>query len=132
MDDPQIPSQNAHINNNLNLNQEKNTITQSNLEQIPYPKQIDREQKVNQIPHIINQLKEIQDLHCLNMNNYIKGDTCRLVYSEEEYPFKNKFLTYDKLVDLINIKEPLDKNAYKKFKYLNYDKTNELLFSYNF
>ena len=132
MDDPQIPSQNAHINNNLNLNQEKNTITQSNLEQIPYPKQIDREQKVNQIPHIINQLKEIQDLHCLNMNNYIKGDTCRLVYSEEEYPFKNKFLTYDKLVDLINIKEPLDKNAYKKFKYLNYDKTNELLFSSNF
>ena len=59
MDDPQIPSQNAHINNNLNLNQEKNTITQSNLEQIPYPKQIDREQKVNQIPHIINQLKEL-------------------------------------------------------------------------
>ena len=132
MDEPLIPSQISNKNNNLNINPDKTSITQSNLEQISYPKQIDREQRINQIPHVINQLKEIQDLHCANMNNYIKGDTCRLVYSEEEYPEKYKYITYDKLVDLINIKEPLDKNAYKKFKYLNYDKTNELLFSSNF
>ena len=64
--------------------------------------------------------------------NYKKGDICKLVYSEEEYPTRNKNISYDKLVDLINIKDPLDKNAYKNFKYLNYDKTNELLFTSNF
>ena len=31
------------------------------------------EKNRNQIPHAINQLKEIQDLHCQNINNYKKG-----------------------------------------------------------
>ena len=128
MEKPPFPSQNKNNNNNINDN---NNI-QENNKQIPYPKQVDREQNRNQIPHAINQLKEIQDLHCQNINNYKKGDVCRLVYSEEEYPEKNKYISYDTLVDLINIKEPLDKNAYKKFKYLNYDKNNELMFSSNF
>ena len=117
---------------NQNSTSNNISITQENKEQIPYPKQIDREQTRNICPHVINQLKEIQDLHIQNINNYKKGDTCRLVYSEEEYPERNKYISYDKLVDLINIKEPLDKNAYKNFKYLNYDKENEILFTSNF
>ena len=114
---------------NQNSTSNNISISQENKEQIPYPKQIDREQTRNICPHVINQLKEIQDLHIQNINNYKKGDTCRLVYSEEEYPERNKYISYDKLVDLINIKEPLDKNAYKNFKYLNYDKENEILFT---
>ena len=127
---PFLPkNNNTNINNNNNINNYNN---QENKAQIPYPRQIDREQARNQIPHTINQLKEIQDLHIQNINNYKKGDICKLVYSEEEYPTRNKNISYDKLVDLINIKDPLDKNAYKNFKYLNYDKTNELLFTSNF
>ena len=125
-------SQSNKINNNINSTVQLNNNIQENINQIPYPKQIDREQNRTINPHSINQLKEIQDLHIINMNNYKKGDICKLVYSEEEYLEKNKFISYDKLVDLINIKEPLDKNAYKKFKYLNYVQNNELLFSSNF
>ena len=113
-----------------NINNNKNNI-QEDKDQIPYPRQIDREQNRNQIPHMINLLKEVQDLQIQNINNYKKGDVCRLVYSEEEYPERYKYISYDKLLDLINIKEPLDKNAYKKFKYLNYDKTNEIMFTSN-
>ena len=132
MEKPPFLPENQKNNNNININLNNNNIIQENKDPIPYPRQIDREQSRNLIPHTINQLKEIQDLHIQNMNNYKRGDVCRLVYSEEEYPERNKFISYDKLVDLINIKEPLDKNAYKKFKYLNYDKTNEILFSSNF
>ena len=132
MEKPPFLPENQKNDNNININLNTNNIIQENKDPIPYPRQIDREQSRNLIPHTINQLKEIQDLHIQNMNNYKRGDVCRLVYSEEEYPERNKFISYDKLVDLINIKEPLDKNAYKKFKYLNYDKTNEILFSSNF
>ena len=125
MEKPPIIPQNNNQNANININQE-------NQDLIPYPRQIDRDQNRNICPHVINQLKEIQDLHCQYINNYKKGDVCRLVYSEEEYPTRYKYISYDKLVDLINIKEPLDKNAYKNFKYLNYDKENELLFTSNF
>ena len=135
MDNPAfIPENKNNTNTNNNTNNTKGNINinQENNSQIPYPRQIDREQSRNIFPHSINQLKEIQELHCQNMNNYKKGDVCRLVYSEEEYPERNKHISYDKLVDLINIKEPLDKEAYKKFKYLNYDKNNEILFTSNF
>ena len=100
---------------------------------IPYPKQVDKESKdQNQKSYIIHQLKEIHDLDEQNMNNYKKGNICELVYSEEEYINENKYISYDKLVDLINIKDPYDKNNFKKFKYQNYNKDNELLFSSNF
>ena len=99
---------------------------------IEYPKQIDKELNKNPYPHSINQLKEIQDLNIININNYNKGDICKLVYSEEEYQDNNKYISYDKLVDLINIKQPLDKYAYKNFKYINYDINNEIKFSSNF
>ena len=125
MEKPPFIPQNNNNNDNININQE-------NQDLIPYPRQIDRDQNRNICPHVINQLKEIQDLHCQNINNYKKGDICRLAYSEEEYPTRYKYISYDKLVDLINIKEPLDKNAYKIFKYLNYDKENEVLFTSNF
>ena len=95
-------SQSNKINNNINSTIKLNNNIQDNINQIPYPKQIDREQNRTINPHSINQLKEIQDLHIINMNNYKKGDVCKLVYSEEEYSEKNKFISYDKLVDLIN------------------------------
>ena len=103
---------------------------------IPFPRQIDKDtqkdQNQSQTSYIINQLKEIQDIHQININNYKKGDICELVYSEEDYKEQNKFISYDKLVELINIKEPYNKNNYKMFKYHNYNPNNELLFSSNF
>ena len=101
---------------------------------IPYPRQVDKESLKESIlnSYNIDQLKEIQTLHQENVNNYKKGDVCELVYSEEEYNDENKFISYDKLLDLIYIKEPYDKNKYKNFKYKNYNPDNELLFSSNF
>ena len=115
-----VPSK-SNINHNIIYNNE-----------IPYPKPIDREPSNDQISYKINQLKEIQELHQKNVNNYRKGNICELVYSEEEYNENNRYISYDKLYDLINIKEPYDRNNYKNFKYKNYNKDNELLFSSNF
>ena len=50
----------------------------------------------------------------LNKKNYKKGDACCSVYNEEEYPKICKCISYDELVNLIDIKDNLDKNAYKK------------------
>ena len=101
---------------------------------IPYPRQVDKESLKENIlnSYNIEQLKEIQALHQENVNNYKKGDVCELVYSEEEYNDDNKFISYDKLLELIYIKEPFDKNKFKNFKYKNYNPDNELLFSSNF
>ena len=101
---------------------------------IPYPLQRDKNplEVQNNNSYIIHQLKDIQALHQNNIYNYKKGNICKLVYSEEEYKNENKYISYDKLIDLINIKEPFDKNAYKNFKYKNYNKDNELLFSSKF
>ena len=100
---------------------------------IPYPNQVDKENtKETQSSYNINQLKEIQDMHQQNINNYKKGDVCELIYSEEEYKEQNKFISYDKLIDLIHIKEPYDKNNYKTFVYKNHKLNNDLLFSSEF
>ena len=103
---------------------------------IPFPKQIDKEpqndENQSQHPYTINQLKEIQDIHQKNINNYKKGNFCELVYSEEDYKGKNKFISYDKLIDLINIKEPYNKDNYKKFIFQNYNQNNEIFFSSRF
>ena len=122
-----VPSKNGIKSNNINIIHNYN---------IPYPKQIDRDpqkdQNEFQPSYIIHQLKEIQDIHQQNINNYKKENICELVYSEEEYKEQNKYISYDKLVDLINIKAPYDKNNYKYFKYQNYNSNNELLFSSQF
>ena len=101
---------------------------------IPYPLQRDKNplEVQNNNSYIIHQLEDIQALHQNNIYNYKKGNICKLVYSEEEYKNENKYISFDKLIDLINIKEPFDKNAYKNFKYKNYNKDNELLFSSKF
>ena len=103
---------------------------------IPFPKQIDKvpqnDENQSQHPYTINQLKEIQDIHQKHINNYKKGNFCELVYSEEDYKEKNKFISYDKLIDLINIKEPYNKDNYKKFIFQNYNQNNEILFSSRF
>ena len=54
------------------------------------------------------------------------------MYSEVEYEDENKYISDDKLVELINIKEPYNRNNYKHFKYKNYNDNNELLFSSQF
>ena len=107
-----------------------------NNNNIPFPRQLDKEpqkdQNQSQTTYIINQLKEIQDINQQNINNYKKGNICELVYSEEDYKEQNKFISYNKLIELINIKEPYNRNNYKMFKYQNYNLNNELLFSSNF
>ena len=71
MDEPLISQQNAYINNNLNINQDKNSITQSNLEQIPYPRQIDREQKITMLNQDIEAIKILQG-QAANKNCFLK------------------------------------------------------------
>ena len=99
---------------------------------IPYPQPLDKEPSKDQNFYKITQLKDVQELHQQNVNNYKKGNICELVYSEEEYNENDRFISYDKLYDLINVKEPYDRNNYKNFKYKNYNKDNELLFSSDF
>ena len=122
--------------------QEKMTSNSENINNaeknnnIPFPKQIDKEPSKSQNNTInnynINQLKYIQEINQQNINNYKKGDKCELVYSEEEYEGENKYISYDKLVELVNIEEPYKKNNYKNFTYKNYNPNNELLFSSEF
>ena len=109
----------------------KNNFIRNN---IPYPDQVDKEpsKEKDNNNYVIHQLKEIQELHQQNMYLYKNGDICKIVYSEEEYKDENRYLSYDKLVNLINIKEPYDKNKFKNFKYINYEPDNELFFSSNF
>ena len=125
-----VPNNDRKLSGNMNKNTGLNNFN------IPYPKQIDKDNSKDpnqpQKNYVINQLKEIQELHQQNINNYKKGDVCELVYSEEEYKDNNKFISYDKLVDLINIKEPYNKNNYKKFKYINHNPNNEVFFSSQF
>ena len=41
----------------------------------------------------------------LNKKNYKKGDACCSVYNEEEYPKIYKCISYDELLNLIDIKD---------------------------
>ena len=115
------------------ISSKSTTVCSIPFNSIPYPKQVDKEpQKEVQTSYNINQLKEIQDIHQQNINNYKNGDVCELVYSEEEYKETNKLISYNKLVELINVKEPYNKNNYKKFYYQNYNQNNEIFFSSHF
>ncbi len=84
------------------------------------------------------ELKNIISAHHKSINDYKNQNNCELVYSEE--PINNEninsnssiIVSYEELLDMVNIKEPLDKNASKNYIYKNHNPNNELLFSSNF
>ena len=84
------------------------------------------------------ELKNIISAHHKSINDYKNQNNCELVYSEE--PINNENInsnssinvSYEELLDMVNIKEPLDKNASKNYIYKNHNPNNELLFSSNF
>ena len=65
----------------------------------------------------------------INLENY-KNGKAEIIYSEEPY-FGNRKIYLDELIDYINLKEPYNKENYKKFQYINYNKNNNILFSSN-
>ena len=83
-------------------------------------------------------LKNIISAHHKSINDYKVQNNCELVYSEEPIDTDDKIfssdlkISYENLIDMVNIKEPLDKNTSKQFIYKNYNPNNELLFSSNF
>ena len=82
-----------------------------------------------------NELKNIISLHHKSINEYKNQNICQLVYSEEPFEFDdntNMNISYDNLMEMINIKESYDKNNINKFVYKNYNLNNELLFSSKF
>ena len=78
------------------------------------------------------QFEKINYIHQQNLNDYKLKNVCQLVYSEEEYKDKSRYISYEKLIDILTIKEPFDKNSYKDFVWKNYDDDNELFFSSHF
>ena len=83
-------------------------------------------------------LKNIVSAHHKSINDYKVQNNCELVYSEEPIDTDDKIfssdlkISYENLIDMVNIKEPLDKNTSKQFIYKNHNPNNELLFSSNF
>ena len=83
-------------------------------------------------------LKNIISAHHKSINDYKVQNNCGLVYSEEPIDTDDKIfssdlkISYENLIDMVNIKEPLDKNTSKQFIYKNHNPNNELLFSSNF
>ena len=65
------------------------------------------------------ELRNIISAHHKSINDYKKKNNCELVYSEEPInqgninSNSNKNISYEELLDMVNIKEPLDKNASK-------------------
>ena len=78
------------------------------------------------------QFEKINYIHQQNLNDYKLKNVCQLVYSEEDYKEKSRYISYDKLIDILTIKEPYDKNNCKNFVWKNYDDDNELFFSSHF
>ena len=58
MEKPPFLPENQKNNNNININLNNNNIIQENKDPIPYPRQIDREQSRNLIPHTINKKRK--------------------------------------------------------------------------
>lgn len=83
-------------------------------------------------------LKNIISAHHKSINDYKVQNNCELAYSEEPIDTDDKIfssdlkISYENLIDMVNIKEPLDKNTSKQFIYKNHNQNNELLFSSNF
>ena len=113
------------ISNPLNLN----------FELIPPPNSLDKPLYSN--PPNFNStfsqdlltIQDILEMNNINVENY-KNRKAEIVYSEEPY-FGNKRISLEELIDYLNIKEPYNKENYKKFQYINYNKKNNILFSSN-
>ena len=78
------------------------------------------------------QLKNIMNIHQRNLNDYKLNNICQLIYSEEIIENDDLNISYEKLIDMLNIKEPYDKNNCKNFIWKNHNDNNEVLFSSNF
>ena len=111
------------------------------IEEIPLPDQKEQEifyspntfeeQKNSEIENEL-ELKNYININQNNINDYKLKNICELVYSEESFPEKERYISYDKLIDMLNIKELYDKNNSKNFIHKNYNTNNELFFSSNF
>ena len=78
------------------------------------------------------ELKNMININSKNLNDYKLNNICELVYSEEALNENITNISYDKLIDMLYIKEPYDKNNSKHFIYKNYNSNNEIFFSSNF
>ena len=117
-------------------------ITVKPEEEIPLPDQNEKEEFYS--PNVEEQknnleidsefeLKNMININSKNLNDY-KVKNCQLVYSEENFSEneKERNISYEKLIDMLNIKEPYDKNNSKNFIHKNYDNNNEIYFNSNF
>ena len=115
----------------------ENNIILSKLDSIPFPGQTDKELPIDFSPNQttnpnVQQLKDVLDFHQQNMLNYQKGYVCELAYSEKPCNLYTKYISYNKLLELVHINEIFDKDCYKNFIYKNYDENNEIFFSSHF
>ena len=103
---------------------------------IPFPNHLDRpinlnnnnnttKNKFDKLSH-----EQLLNINELNIENY-KKKLSEIIYSEDEY-LGNKKISYEQLLDIINIKESLPEKQYKNFKYENYNLNNNILFTSNF
>ena len=103
---------------------------------ISFPKSIDKplfiKTNVLKLKNKSNKLSydEILNINKENINNY-SNYLSEIVYSEELY-YNSKHISYDELIDYINLNEPFGKDKYKNFKYSNYKYDNNIYFSSNF
>ncbi len=103
---------------------------------ISFPKSIDKplfiKTNVLKLKKKSNKLSydEILNINKENINNY-SNYLSEIVYSEELY-YNSKHISYDELIDYINLNEPYGKDKYKNFKYSNYKYDNNIYFSSNF
>ena len=114
---------NIHINiySKSNIKEEKkDTQPSQETQKIPLPTQKEKiEIETKGSPYFLNK-DQLMENHNRNILNYRYGTVCRIVYSEEKLQKKYKYLTYDDLVDIVNIKEPYNRENYKYFIYKNY------------
>ena len=106
-----------------------------NFELIPPPNTLDKQiySKPPNFNSLFSQdllsLQDILEMNNINLENY-KNGKAEIIYSEEPY-FGNRNIYLDELIDYLNLREPYNKENYKKFQYINYNKNNNILFSSN-
>ena len=111
--------------------EEEIPLTDQKEKEVFYSPNIFEEQKNSEI-EIDKELKNYININQKNINDYKLKSVCELVYSEEIFLEKERYISYDKLIDLLNIKEPYDRNNSKNFIHKNYNTNNEIFFSSNF
>jgi hypothetical protein len=114
-----------------NEKEEEIPLPDQKEKEVFYSPNIFEEQKNSEIESDI-ELKNYINNNQKNINDYKLKNVCELVYSEEIFPEKERYISYDKLIDLLNIKEPYDRNKSKNFIHKNYNTNNEIFFSSNF